>query len=270
MNVPDVSLYQGDIDWPQVAQAGITRVIVKLSEGVNIADPKASANCDGARAAGIVPEGYHFARLAAAATANAQQAITRAQACGVTRVWLDFEDPNNPLGPEDSTTWVLAFLAAIGEAGLSAGFYTYSGYASHLAPHAELAAYPLWLANYGSNDGTWPPTRRAPSLPAPWETLTGWQHTSTATVPGIAGDVDMSTFTDEETDMPLSDTDLQKIHDACAGAVHEQVLDIMRKEAIPTIVGGVAAAVAASGGGKVDPQAVADAVAKAIAAKLEK
>jgi lysozyme len=195
VNVADVSLYQGSIDWAVYKAAVSDRAIVKLSEGVNITDPTALTNCEGARAAGLEVEGYHFGRLSSSASMNASLAIATAKTCGVQRVWLDFEDPSNPLDPDGSAAWALAFLNAVEAAGLKAGFYTYSGYVNRFTADPALAAFPLWLANYGPNNGLWPPTRPAPSCPAPWTSFEGWQHTSVASVPGIAGHVDMSLFT---------------------------------------------------------------------------
>lgn len=225
--VADISVWQGTVDFDQVKAAGVTGVIVKLSEGVNISDPKAIEHCDGARAAGLTVEGYHFARLSSGASSNAQQAIVRAQVCGVQKVWLDFEDDHNPLSRDDSTAWALAFLAAITQAGLDAGFYTFTGYTSRFAPDPALAAYPLWLANYGRNTGEYPPVRQPPVAPPLWAGWAGWQHTSVADVPGIAGHVDMSVFNDDPPgdDMPLNDADLAAIAKVVQAEVAKLVND---------------------------------------------
>lgn len=45
----------------------------------------------------------------------------------------------------------------------------------------ELARYPLWIAHYGA---------ASPTVPAPWKGWKVWQHSSTARVPGVSGNVD--------------------------------------------------------------------------------
>ncbi len=58
----DVSRHQGDIDWQAAHAGGVAYAYVKLSEGIGYTDPAAQAHVDGARDAGVIPGGYHFAR----------------------------------------------------------------------------------------------------------------------------------------------------------------------------------------------------------------
>jgi lysozyme len=59
----DVSHHQGRIDWPAVADDGITFAYIKASEGVDLVDPQFARNWRGAREIGIDRGAYHFFSL---------------------------------------------------------------------------------------------------------------------------------------------------------------------------------------------------------------
>ena len=56
----DVSKFQGDIDWNQVAGSGVQFAWIKASEGGDHADARFEANWEGAKAAGVPHGAYHF------------------------------------------------------------------------------------------------------------------------------------------------------------------------------------------------------------------
>ena len=58
---PDVSHYQGAINWPSVKSAGVGFAIAKATEGGSYVDPQFKANWDGMKSAGVPVRGaYHF------------------------------------------------------------------------------------------------------------------------------------------------------------------------------------------------------------------
>ena len=58
---PDVSHYQGAINWPAVKSAGVGFAIAKATEGASYVDPQFKANWDGMKSAGVRVRGaYHF------------------------------------------------------------------------------------------------------------------------------------------------------------------------------------------------------------------
>lgn len=59
----DVSSYQRDIDWEQVAGDGYVFAYIKATEGTGFVDTHFRQNWDGARAAGITPGAYHYFTL---------------------------------------------------------------------------------------------------------------------------------------------------------------------------------------------------------------
>ena len=56
----DVSRYQGVIDWPRVAAAGVHFAFIKATEGGDLRDPRFGDNWHGAAAADVMRGAYHF------------------------------------------------------------------------------------------------------------------------------------------------------------------------------------------------------------------
>jgi lysozyme len=56
----DVSYWQGDINWQEVRDAGVSFAYIKATEGGDHIDPKFQDNWNGAKRAGIARGAYHF------------------------------------------------------------------------------------------------------------------------------------------------------------------------------------------------------------------
>jgi lysozyme len=69
--VVDVSHWNGTIDWPAVAAAGIALVLIKASEGGGNFDPLFEKNRVAAIKAGLMVVPYHFADAGVAGAAQA-------------------------------------------------------------------------------------------------------------------------------------------------------------------------------------------------------
>lgn len=181
----DVSSNNGTISWPQVYADGARYTLIKLTEGAGYLDPDFSANWSGARAAGLATGAYHFARpdLNTAAQ-EAQYFLAHLPALQPgDLVALDMEYPwDGRLDPFDYNSWALAWLQAVEKVlGFPPLLYSYPWYITNRLSNPALAHYPLWLADY------------VPSVPASigvWPVVTLWQHSSTASYPGIYGQVD--------------------------------------------------------------------------------
>jgi len=94
-------------------------------------------------------------------------------------VALDFE-----VGVGDLAAWADAWEADVSAAVVfDPLFYTYPSFITehNLTNDSFLARFPLWFASYQGQE---------PSAPGKWKTITIWQHSSTATVPGVTGQVD--------------------------------------------------------------------------------
>ena len=195
----DVSSYQGDIDWPQVKEAGVDFAIIRLGyrgyeSGKLVEDKFARQNLEGAASAGI-PIGVYFF----------SQALNPNEAREEARFVLDMIDPyeiampvvfdwehvnsetarTSNMDPYVATDCARAFLEVIDEAGYWPMMYFNSFQSRKLFYLDKLMQYDFWLALYSDR------------LTFPYK-VDMWQYTCTGTIPGVYGDVDVNVlFLDE-------------------------------------------------------------------------
>lgn len=178
----DVSHWQNDrgpIDWRKLADQGYTFAMIKLTEGQNFIDPEHAKNIAGAKAAGLMVGGYHFARFqtALAAKEEADHFRSVAKHFDLDYVILDIEHPE---AAGDLTYEASVFMDAIADLGKPL-LYSYPAWIrSHFSD--EITKYPLWIAHYGVKE---------PDI-HPWQEWQVWQHSSSAHIDGLAGDVDVN------------------------------------------------------------------------------
>ena len=193
----DVSHWQNTIDWTQVAAAGKRFAFMKASEGTTLADPTYATNRSQAKAVGLYVGAYHFARPDrtpgdAVAEADYFLAMSQLEAGDLVPV-LDLEDAGG-LSPAELQEWVKGYLGRIYE---------------RTGAHAMIYASPTFWKN-AMGDTTWFATNGygmvwvahwtsgpAPTVPAQNWGGTGWtfwQYTSSGSVPGISGRVDLDRF----------------------------------------------------------------------------
>ena len=192
---PDVSSWQHPydvaIDWTKVRAAGHSFAIVKATEGSYV-NPWLATDTAGARAAHLVTGGYHYARPALPVSTATAQARVLVSALGPQRMAgtlppvLDLED-NGGLAPRDLVTWTQQFLETVRSlTGRTPILYSYPYFwSSSMAGSTAFSRYPLWLAAYSPNAPV------AVGGSAAWSL---WQYTSSGSVPGIRGGVDISRF----------------------------------------------------------------------------
>ena len=200
----DISNHQKGADLAKAKAAGASFVFAKATEGLTYVDSEFTGFRAAAKAAGLPFGAYHFARPQPGRT-GAQEAAHFLSITGTSHDLppvLDLEDTT--LSPAATVAFALDWLAAVTKAtGVTPILYTYTGFAQqHLTVGDALARYPLWLANYRTTP---------PPAPTPWKAWVAWQHTSSATVPGIPGSVDRNIAapgfpaTPQEDDMPTAD-----------------------------------------------------------------
>jgi lysozyme len=193
----DVSYHQGWIDWWQVAAAGKRFAFVRATAGTLTADTAYAANRSGARAAGLAVGSYHFANPDTAPNDAMNEAnwflwnapITSGDLVPV----LDFEVANG-LDPVSLTAWAQTWLTQVSAAtGVRPIIYTTPHFWSSSMADTDWFARNgysvLWIANWTSAS--------QPAVPAGGWGGSGWafwQHSSTGTVPGIGGAVDLDRF----------------------------------------------------------------------------
>ena len=194
----DVSRYQGEINWAEVATAGYkgamlktvstNRKLSKRADGLYI-DPTFERNYRNARAAGLDVGVYYYTYATNKDMVNAELALLRQAVYGkelTLPVAVDVED--NRLGNLDkqSLTDLTAYaLHEVEQLGFYAQLYTYTSFAkAHLfVGGAALRPYDVWLADY---------TGKTPKVNFKYN---AHQHTSDGRVPGISGNVDLNVTT---------------------------------------------------------------------------
>jgi len=205
----DVSRFQGTIDWPRVAASGVRFAFVQASRGSGFdckvkpddcgADPYLASNRTNAVAAGIRIGFYHRAfasggtRAAARADALAEANLFISQVgalqSGNLVPVLDVETPFTGLDANRLRIWVRVWVKRVyRKLGRKPMIYTNASSWGATGDTREFAKakYPLWVAEWGV---------RKPSVPARNWAGRGWsvwQYTSSGTVNGISGRVDMN------------------------------------------------------------------------------
>ena len=196
----DVSKWQGDADWTEVATTNVRFVIMRATIGntartARFVDPKYEEYLAGATANGLVVGAYHRANVGRAdsdATAEANYFVNNAQIVGgdVLPV-LDIEERHG-LTIEEMQDWVREWVQRVyTRTGVRPMIYSSPNFwrvnmgdTSWFADHG----YPLWIAHWGVS---------SPDVPAEnWggRGWTFWQYTSTGSVSGIPTDVDRDRF----------------------------------------------------------------------------
>lgn len=181
----DVSSWQGDIDWSKVAVSGIRFCILKAggSDAGRYKDKKFESNYAYAKANGIKVGCYYFNGSAcvssAAGVADAQHFLSLIS--GKTFDYPCFADLEAPTSQtrQGNTDAVIAFCETLKSAGVQTGIYAsdISGFKDRL-DISRLGAYDKWVARYGSS----------PKYATDFQI---WQYSSSGTVEGIQGRVDM-------------------------------------------------------------------------------
>ncbi|HET7472564.1 MAG TPA: GH25 family lysozyme [Candidatus Limnocylindrales bacterium] len=192
----DVSYHQGAIDWTRVAGAGKRFAYVRASAGTLTADSAYATNTAGARAAGLTVGSYHFANPDSAANDASNEAAWFLRNAGIASgdllPILDLEVANG-FDPSSLIAWAGAWLQGVESAtGVRPIIYTTPAFWTASMANTDWFAqngYRLWIAHWT--------TALQPTVPAGnWagQGWTFWQHSSTGSVPGIAGSVDLDRF----------------------------------------------------------------------------
>jgi lysozyme len=204
----DVSRFQKTIDWPTVAGTGIRFAFVQASRGSGAdctvkpeecgADPYFAANRTGAEAVGIRVGAYHrafatggtleMARADAIAEADVFLGAVGSLQSGELLPVLDVETPFSGLTAVTLRAWVRAWVKRVARTlGHKPMIYTNAtswGATGNTKEFAK-AKYPLWVAEWGVSKPTVPASNWA------GHGYSVWQYTSSGSVAGISGRVDM-------------------------------------------------------------------------------
>ena len=192
----DVSRYQGEIDWAQVAAAGYKGAMLKTvstnhklskrPDGLYI-DPTFETNYRNARAAGLDVGVYYYTYATSEAMADAELALVRQAVYGkelTMPLAVDVEENKlKPMSTLDLTNLIAYALEQVEKMGFYAQLYTYTGYKYELDMARLSSRWDVWLADY---------TGKTPKVDFKYN---AHQHTSKGSVPGISGNVDLNVTT---------------------------------------------------------------------------
>jgi lysozyme len=172
----DVSGYQTNVDWTQLAASGVSFAFVKATEGSALVDHRFAQHWADAKSYGLLRGAYHFFRPQLDAATQARLFIAQLQDRGELPPVIDVETAG--VVPADQTlagvkTWIEFVTSSIGRPLL----YTMPGFWDTLpldpwfATHAD-----LWIANWGV---TTPVAARG------FPSWTFWQFTNRASFNGL-------------------------------------------------------------------------------------
>lgn len=189
----DVSTWNGQIDWSQVARSGVSYAIIRAgyrgsSTGALIRDSAFSRNASGATAAGIRVGIYIFSQATneAEAVEEASMAVQLASGYHVSLpIFIDVEGSGgrgDRVSVAQRTANIAAFCRTVENSGYKAGVYANKSWFTHNINVGALTGYHIWLAQYAAK-----PTYTASRYDI-------WQYSSSGRISGIKGNVDMNMF----------------------------------------------------------------------------
>jgi GH25 family lysozyme M1 (1,4-beta-N-acetylmuramidase) len=183
----DVSKWQGDINWPEVASGGVEYAFIRVSDGLNYFDEKFAQNWEGARANGILRGSYQFFR-------SDEDPVAQANLLLDTMGPLEPGDLPPVIDVESTDGQSPATIAAnVGiwidhvENALGVQPIIYSGkyFWQDNVQSDAFSEYPLWIPNWGVS---------CPNIQTQWSEWSFWQISDNGSIPGISGDVDEDLF----------------------------------------------------------------------------
>ncbi len=195
----DVSSYQGDIDWQQVSDSGVSFAIIRAGgtyygSGELYEDDNLLKNIDGARAAGLRVGVYFFSQAIdeAEARREASYVVTLLEGRKLDLpVFFDWERIRNDTARTDEvenetlTSCAVAFCEQIEASGYKAGVYVYNDTGYYGYDLARLQNYMLW----GVGIGSYPYFYYAHDV---------WQYSYSGRMPGINADCDLDMLFEEK------------------------------------------------------------------------
>ncbi len=185
----DVSVWQGDIDFTKVKEAG--KDIVYIRAGYGIAqDRKFRENAEGAKAAKL-KRGFYFYVTALNVAEAQKQAKFFADLIKDDSYEcipaVDFEQFSG-LTKAETNDIAIAFIETLAEHTNTTPMFYSSSYRTASLWEDALTRYPLWVANYSGEN-----------IPKTgiWQKWVGWQHSDKGEVSGISCKVDLDFFTED-------------------------------------------------------------------------
>ncbi len=188
----DVSGHQGEIDWQAVKASGVEFAMIRLgyrgySNGEIHEDKLWRANLDGARAAGIRTGAYFYSQAISPEEAGEEAEFVLGLLNGETLdmpLVFDWEYVSETartanVGRDTLTASTKMFCDTVKAAGFQPMIYFNRSQARDMLHLEQLTDYKFWLAMYDT------------PMDFPLR-VNMWQYTSSGSVPGIRGNVDIN------------------------------------------------------------------------------
>jgi GH25 family lysozyme M1 (1,4-beta-N-acetylmuramidase) len=182
----DISNHQPNIDFNALKNS-VQVVIMKATEGISYVDPKLESHYQGAKSVGFPVGFYHYFSEKTSPSQQAEEfyAAIKNKQYEIIPV-LDVEDNNQGKSASQITDRCLEFLNRFKElSGLDCMVYT-GGYFGRDNLDSRIKGYKAWIAHYGVNT----------PMETGFSNVVGHQYTSSGSVQGINGNVDLNNFTD--------------------------------------------------------------------------
>ena len=193
----DVSSYQGDIDWRQVKRSGVEFVFIRAgfrgyTEGTLNLDSKFHENMQGALDAGLDVGVYFFSQAISPQEAvdEAEFVLDALEGYDITYpVVFDWETigssnaRTNDIDNQTLNDCAIAFCERVAEEGYTPMVYFNLTVGYLMYDLSQLLDYDFWFAQYPAADAMYPTMYYHYDM---------WQYTSSGSVPGIEGNVDMN------------------------------------------------------------------------------
>jgi len=191
----DVSTWNNDINWTRVKESGIDFVIIRVGfrgygTGRLYADDMFETYITGAKAAGLKVGLYFYTQAISEYEAVEEASLCLTMLNGRSLnypIFIDMEDAEsstartNNLSNSQRTAIINAFCDTIRSAGYRAGLYANKYYLTYKINVSQLnSATRIWIAHYTS--------QQHPEYASMYSM---WQYSSTGSVPGISGYVDL-------------------------------------------------------------------------------
>ena len=221
--VIDVSAWQNTIDWQAVKNAGVEGAIIRLSYGWgNGFDVQAKRNISECKRLGI-PFGvyvFSYAESAADGASEGADVVNLLRQAGVNPgdlsypVFYDLENwtytgHKSPTSPGVYDGMVNAWYGKLQSAGYNnLSVYSYTSYLNSALNSGNIHGKTRWVAQYGS-------TMQYTAFPT---NDRGWQYTSSGTINGISGRVDLNAFGNYQFTPTVQMTWVYRSEDIAVGA----------------------------------------------------
>jgi|GEM_PF-5011600 len=195
----DVSGWQGEIGWEEVARFGIKWAGIRATYGT-MPDGTFKRNVSDALKAGIKVLPYHCSTTESPEKEARSFLEVVEEAIWPTAVAIDVEQASGRYQPAQMVQWIGAFNSVLNTKPTKTVRFIYSNWSflESLSPHLPSGFAPtqptsgagmhLWLAVWSNSP---------PPAPEPWRFWSAWQYSSRGEIPGIRGPVDLDLMTED-------------------------------------------------------------------------